>query len=173
MDRFSRCPKGKSGELVRSTVGGSAGSNRANPTAEESAQEHRRNQDDQAPEQTFIEAMSGQRVCKADEGIETEEEASRIRQAYITGRGADRTAEFRPYKKEDKKCKEKDLGNQPKPCGTNAHESPFPGHRAVEITPSTSDKEDVAMARIHVVRNSFALAVIEVTTLCAPRFVAL
>jgi len=56
------------------------GAHGTDPTAEEAAEEKRRDEDEEAPEQATVEGVGGQGVGEGDEGIELEEELDGIGQ---------------------------------------------------------------------------------------------
>ena len=79
---------------------------RTDPSAKEPAQEHRGDEDHQAPEQSAIERMTSQNIGERDERVDLKEERNRIWQMDFRAGCGQRTAEFRAQKKKEKKQEE-------------------------------------------------------------------
>ena len=91
------------------------GAERADPSAEEAPEKQRRNQNDQADEQAFVQRVTGQRVGNRNQRIESEEQADRIRQTNLLRGTVQRAAELRAQQQQQKKREEEDLRIQTQP----------------------------------------------------------
>ena len=84
-------------------------SQRANPAAEEPAQEESGNQNRQAPEESAIERVARKGAGESREGVKLEEEADGVGKARSVTHGAQRAEAFRLHHQKEKEQQKQNL----------------------------------------------------------------
>ncbi len=82
---------------------------RADPAAEEPAEEERRDHDHQAPQQAAVERAGGDGRREGGQRVRLEEDRHRPRQSHLAAGAPERAGELRPEQQEQERRKEQDL----------------------------------------------------------------